>query len=133
MDIATFRADFPEFEDTGRFPNSTVTYYLNLAGLLLNTQRWGNLLDTATELFVAHNISLEATANRVAAFGGIPGAMTGPVASKEVDKGSISYDTQAAAEPDAGHWALTQYGARFIRLARMAGAGPVQVGTGWPC
>lgn len=128
MDIETFRADFPEFDDTCLFPNSTVTYYLNLAGLLLNGCRWGNLLDTATELFIAHNLVLEAIAQNTASFGGIPGLQVGALQAKELDKGSVTYDVDASIEPGAGHWNLTTYGGRFIRLVSLVGAGPIQVG-----
>lgn len=127
MDIATFRADFPEFGDTTAFPNSGVTYWLTLGGKLLNASRWDDLLDTGLELFIAHNLVLERQAQKAAAFGGVPGVSTGPTSGKTVDKVTVSYDTSAAMEPDAGHWNLTIFGTRFIALARMVGAGGMQL------
>ena len=40
---------------------------------------------------------------------------------------NISYDTTAAMEPDAGHWNLTIYGVRYVRLVNMVGAGGMQL------
>lgn len=127
---SSFRTNYPEFVDTTVYPDSQVAYYLNLAGLLLNANRWKRLLDTGTELFIAHNLVLEANAQKTSAAGGVPGAMTGVVSSKSVDKVSVSYDTGAAIMPNAGHWNLTIYGARYVKLSRMFGAGPMQVGGG---
>lgn len=127
MDIATFRADFPEFADEATFPDSTVTYWLTLAGKLLNIERWADLLDNGLELFVAHNIVLERQAAASAATGATPGITTGAVSAKGVDKVTVSYDTSAGMDLEAGHWNLTHYGARFIRLARMIGTGGIQL------
>lgn len=139
---AYFRTDFSEFGDTTLFPDSSINYWLQVAGLLLNTQRFGQpaasvssptprnpntVNDIATELFVAHNIALEARASQESANGGVPGAMTGPISSKAVDKVSVSYDTAAGLDPDGGHWNLTIYGVRFLELMKMFGMGPITV------
>ncbi|SRR5258708_36069694 len=127
MDIATFRADFPEFGSAPNFPDAGVTFWLTLGGKLLDPCRWGNLLDQGLELFVAHNLVLERQAQKSAATGAAPGVPTGPVSAKGVDKVNISYDTTAAMEPDAGHWNLTIYGVRYVRLVNMVGAGGMQL------
>lgn len=127
---AQLRTDFPEFADTTLYPDSGINFWLNIAGNMLNASRFGNLLDVGTELFTAHNIVLERQAQAAALNGAPPGIQQGPISSKGVDKVSISYDTQAAIELEAGHWNLTVYGTRFIKLARMFGAGPVQIGAG---
>lgn len=124
------RSDYPEFASTTTYPNSALEYWLNLAYLMLNAPRWGNILDLGAALFVAHHVTIEARNQAVAANGGIPGEQTGPLSSKSVDKVSISYDTGSGIQADAGHWNMTVYGTRFIRLMRMFGAGPVQVGIG---
>lgn len=126
MDVATFREDFPAFSNNGFYPDDQVTYWLNLGGKLLPADRWDDLLDDGLQLFVAHNLVLERGAQAAAANGAPPGQATGMVAGKTVDKVSVSYDTSAAMELEAGHWNLTIYGQRFIRLARMVGAGGVQ-------
>lgn len=128
--VAQFRIDYPEFADVTKYPDSQVTYYLTLAYQMLNSSRWMSQLDLGAELFVAHNVQLEARAQIEANNGGIPGTTTGPIASKSVDKVSVSFDVGSGIEPDAGHWNLTIYGTRFIKLARMKGAGPLLVGIG---
>lgn len=136
MDVPTFRAQFPEFGNENKYPFSQVNYWLGIGCLLLNSQRWGNLLDHGTALFIAHNVVLEAQAmatsalaNRISnpALAPVPGLSTGPTSAKGVDKVSVAYDTTAGIEEKAGHWNLTVYGTRFIKLARMVGAGPVQI------
>lgn len=145
---AQFRADLPEFADTAKFTSSMVNYWIANAALMLRVERWGQsaaspwpvaaqpaaflaMYDMGAEQFVAHNLALEARDMAAAAGGGIPGASGGGVQqSKSVDKVSVSYDTQSSAELNAGHWNLTIYGKRFIRLARMFGAGAIQLGVG---
>ena len=126
-----FRTDFTEFENTTVFPDSTVNYWFNVAGLMLNPARWMSMLITGLELFVAHNVVLEAYANQTVAVGGLPGLSKGAISGESVDKGSVSYDTASTLELDAGHWNLTVYGTRFIRMAKMFGAGPIQIGIGF--
>ena len=125
------RQDFSEFADASRFTEPSLDYYINLAYLLMDAGRWSTLLDTGAELFVAHNISLEARAQEESAAGGMPGGMVGPINSSSVDKVSVGYDTGSGIEANAGHWNLTVYGTRFVRLARMLGAGPIQIGIGY--
>lgn len=126
MDIATFRNDFPEFSNAAAYPDGQVTFWLLLAGKLLNPSRLFDLLDLATELFVAHNLVLERQAQKAAAAGGVPGASSGPMTGKTVDKVSATYDSASAMEADAGHWNLTVFGTRYIQLIRMAGSGGMQ-------
>lgn len=125
-----FRGHFSEFGDLLVFPDAQIEFYLGIAPNLVNSERWGSSFDLGVELFIAHNITLDARAVRDAKTGQLPGAVTGPVSGRSVDKVSVSYDTSAAAERDQGHWNLTVYGLRYIRLGRMFGAGPLQVGTG---
>lgn len=128
--VAQFREDFPEFTDATVYPDSAFTLWYGVAVKMLNADRWGNMLDIGTELYAAHQLALEARAFAEASAGGIPGAQVGPLNSKSVDKVSMGYDTSAGIEADAGHWNLTIYGTRFIRLAKMMGMGPVQIGVG---
>ncbi len=128
--VAQFRADYPEFSSTTVYPDSQVNYWMNIAYILLNAGRWMRMLDMGAELFIAHNLALEARAQANASAGGIPGESTGPVSSKSVGPVSMGYDTTAGIEEGAGHWNLTIYGTRFIKLAKMFGAGPVQIGIG---
>ena len=139
--VASFRQDFPEFNSTVNYPSSGITFYLTLAGLLINQNRFGppaatvtnpptTIYDMAVELFVAHHVVLEARAQRAAAAGATPGEASGPVSGKSTGPISISYDAGAAVDEKAGHWNDTEYGRRFWQLVRMFGAGPVQLGVG---
>lgn len=128
--VAQFRTDFPEFADVTVYPDATFTLWYGVATKLLNADRWGTLLDIGSELYVAHQLVLEARAFAEASAGAVPGSSVGPINSKSVDKVSIGYDTSSGTESDVGHWNLTIYGTRFIRLAKMMGMGPVQIGVG---
>lgn len=126
----TFRQHLPEFADQTDFPPSVVDYWISIAVGMLNASRWMNMLDHGIELYVAHQLTLEAKAMQTANNGGLPGTTPGIMNNKSVDKVSVGYDTSSVVELDAGHWNLSIYGLRFIRLARMFGAGPLQTGGG---
>lgn len=127
---ATLRQHFPEFADETTYPDTNVEFWLGIAAKLVNESRWGELTDLGQELFAAHKLVLEFQAQASADTGSAPGtAQGGVVSGKSVDKVSVNYDTGAAAELDAGHWNMTTFGKRYIRLARMMGAGPIQVGV----
>lgn len=119
---------YTEFNNPAKYQPSGLTYYIGLADkMLVNPLRWGNIRDDAIMLFVAHYTALEGTAQASAKAGAVPGMQTGAMSSKAVGPVSAGYDTQAGLELDAGHWNLTTYGTRFLRLARMVGSGGIQV------
>jgi len=128
VSIAQFRADFPEFSDATVYPDSAFTFWYAIACKLIDVALWAGLFNIGAELYVAHNLVIEARAAAAAAAGAIPGETVGSLNSKSVDKVSMGYDTSSSVEKDAGHWNLTVYGTRYIRLARMVGVGAVQVG-----
>lgn len=141
LDVATFRAQFPEFGSSADFTNDQVQFWLTNAYRFINADRWGSSTDMGASLFAAHNLVLEARAQKEAAAGGIPGAATGMVSSKSVGGVSLGYDTSSVAEENGGHWNLTVYGQRYLRFAKMFGIGPVVVnyvgsdpmnGPAWP-
>jgi hypothetical protein len=80
--------------------------------------------DMGMELLVAHYLVLNKKQIDAAAAGAPPGVAEGVIASKAVGPASVSFDTQLAGEPGAGHWNLTTYGQRYYRLADMMGSGP---------
>lgn len=131
LDAATFRQQFPEFECTQTYPKAQIDFWLDVAGRFVDGSRWANSTNLGVALYTAHQIVIEAKSMKESAVGGIPGQQTGPVSSKSVDKVSIGYDTGAVTEKDAGHWNQTIYGTRFYRLAKIFGAGPLQVGIGY--
>jgi hypothetical protein len=127
---AAFRVAAPAFKDVDMFPDDSVSFWLQAAAQLLNPNRWRSSIGLGTLLFVQHNLALEAFATEQAEAGGIPGMARGVVSAEAGKSVSASYDTALAGEPDAGHWNLTVYGSRFIRMTRMFGMGPIQVNTG---
>ena len=125
VDIATFRAVFPELGDAAKYPDAQVQYYLDFAVQSLRPEAWRNLLERGTGLFVAHYLAMSA----ISRAGTVPGrGQLGIVASKSVGPASISYDNSAiSAQADAGHWALTSYGLMYWELMRMVGTGGWQL------
>ena len=123
------RADFwqlyPEFADKDRFPIVALDMYLAEAYRELNAQRFGAGLDFAAGLFVAHYLALRSRDAMAAASGGAIGQAQGPIASKTVDKVSVSYDTGATADPRAGAWNATVYGQQLWARMKAVGSGPI--------
>jgi hypothetical protein len=141
---AQFQLDFPEFSNSVLYTASQFAFYQNFASLML-TPVWGQpapagqpytMYDIGTELFIAHNLALEAVNQQAASAGAPPGTTGGPVSSKAAGPVSVSYDIAAVLAADGGWWNLTNYGTRFISLARLLGAGPTTVAPsswGQPC
>lgn len=129
---ATFRTLFPAFGSTAKYADPMVEMWLALAAKLINADRWGELADMGQGLITAHNLVLESTAQVSAQRGGNPGSQIGILTSKSAGGVSASYDASSSTEQGAGHWNQTTYGARYYRLSRMMGAGPIQVGGGDP-
>lgn len=127
-----FRGSFPAFSNMTIYPDPVINFWFGLAEISLDAGRWGNLLPYGLQLFVAHNLSLEYNANAAGKLGANPGFVTGPVTSGSVDKVSYSRDIGAALDPKNGHWNLSVYGLRYIRLVNMIGAGPIQVSPPGP-
>jgi Protein of unknown function (DUF4054) len=132
---AQFIADFPEFSNTTNFPQSSFNYYLHFASLML-TPVWGQpapagqpltLYDIGTEMFVAHNLAIEALNMFGAAAGGIPGLIPGVVSGTVTGQVTTNYDVANGVNPDAGHWNLTTFGTRFVSMLRLLGAQPTQI------
>jgi len=124
---AQLRSDFPEFANTTTYPDSLVTMWLTVANSLVNPDRWVELTNLGIELVTCHHLAISAKDQLASAVGGAPGEVKGPTASKAVDKVSVSYDTGAVTLTDAGFWNMTSYGTRFLGLARMFGAGGMQI------
>jgi hypothetical protein len=127
LELADFRADFPEFSDTNQYSDASISFWLNISLELVNGTRWGELADLGVGLATAHQVVIANNDQATSSNGGTPGLVTGPVVSKAVDRVSKSMDTSAVTLTDAGFWNMTTYGIRFLQLARMFGAGPVQL------
>lgn len=127
MNLEQFRADFPEFADVLRFPDSMLTFWSGIGEQLISSDRFGGLYAQAVELFAAHNITLAAQNSAASAAGGSPGGVGGPVASKAVGSVSVSYDNASVMLPNAGHWNQTTYGRLYVSIVRMIGQGCYQL------
>lgn len=131
---AEFLADFPEFAPgapgVGVFPPSAINYWLQVAILTLNVGRWQSLYYLGVELFMAHNLALEAWSAQGAPGNQqvIPGISKGAVAGKSAGDVSISYNNAAVMDMRAAQFNNTTYGARLWNLIQMIGMGPLQVG-----
>lgn len=125
--VASFRTAFPAYGDPTVYQDGQVQFYIDFAYQMLRSERWGSVIDQGASLFVAHFLSTDALA-KAAGIGGIPGTGVGVVDAGTIDKVTFGKNVDAIMEPDAGHWGMTVYGLQFIRIARMMGAGPIQVG-----
>jgi hypothetical protein len=125
--IASFRATFAAFQDALKYPDPIIQFWLDLAVMRHNADRWGELLDTGLMLYVAHELSVDAAS--VTAPGAAPGQVAGTITSRSVGGVSYSRENGAYMGDDAGYMNMTTYGLRWWRLMRLVGAGPVQVGA----
>lgn len=133
MDLATFRAIFPEFGDAGRYPDARVNFYLMEAGLRLTEAVWGELRDSGIANYVAHSLSLSAPAPPAGQSSGSNGAAdqimgmgTGLLASASVGPISVSFDTASGQSDGGGAFNLTRYGQTFLSLASSVSVGARQ-------
>lgn len=133
--VSRFRQDYPQFDQA---TDQQIQFRLDLAGDLIRVQATGKrIYPKLAELFVAHYLSVYgygeldsdgdlAVPGSVSATGG----NTGNVASKAVDKVSISYDygyLNSTLNPNAGWWNNSVYGQEFYQLISMFGAGGIQL------
>lgn len=126
---------FPEFTPYCFAPGA-INFWLDYAKAMLNQAVWGAPAATGQPLapydygvlfHAAHNISVAIAASK----GGLaPGASSGILNHKQVDKVSAGYDVAAVMEEGAGNWNATSYGTRFARLAKQFGNAPLYVSPG---
>lgn len=114
VSLTGFLNTFPEFALA-----ENIQTWLNVAATMHDANRWGELLDIGTYLYVAHNLAI----NKVGAAGG--GMASGPVTSRRVDTVSVSTDPSIGSHRGAGHFNLTTYGVRYAELRRLVGMGAV--------
>lgn len=127
MDIGVFRSAFPEFADTTKYPNESITFWATIAETQVRKQAWCKLWTQGVMLYVAHEMVLANQNVKAAQVGGSPGQQGGIAQSKTVGSMSVTYDSANSSEKDAGWWNLTTYGKQFIHLARIVGARAIQL------
>jgi hypothetical protein len=127
LDIGAFRTAFPEFADVNAYPTAQVTFWAGIAESLLRQRVWRTSWSFGVQLYVAHELVLARQNLNTASNGGAPGTFGGVANSKTVDAVSVSYDSQATSEKDAGWYNLTNYGKQLYRLMMLFGSGGVQL------
>ena len=131
LTVAQFRANMPAFSSTTQYPDTSIQFWLTYAYIFLAPCRWRNALDLGAQLFAAHNVTIDGLSAAEGQNGAPSGMTVGPIVSKTVGDLTITYDTGAGVNEADGHWSLTNYGTRFIKLARQFGSGPRQIGIGY--
>lgn len=127
FDVAAFRTAFPEFADATAYPTATIDTWAALAEMQVRSVIWKSATTLATQLYVAHEITIAYQNVKTATNGGAPGTFGGIANNKTVGGASIGFDATTTSEKDGGWWNLTTYGKQFLRLARIFGAGAIQL------
>lgn len=122
-----FRESMPMFADISLYPSAQFNFYLNMGKKLLPESRWDDLLDEGLTFYVAHYLTLYQRSMLASDVGGDAGQVVGNETSKSVDSVSKSMDVSSVSLTDAGHWNQTTFGIQFLQLARMIGAGGIQL------
>jgi hypothetical protein len=104
-----------------------ITLWATLAEQQVLQCIWKSSWVLGVNLYVAHEITLAAQNTKAAQVGGTPGSQGGIANNKTVGSVTVGYDANSTTEKDAGFWNLTTYGKQFIRLARIFGAGAIQL------
>lgn len=127
MDLTQFRLDFPEFSDTAKYTDGSLTFWATVAEKMVSECVWKTMFTQGVKLYVAHEITLASQNAQAGLSGGMPGTSGGVPNNKTVGSVTVGYDSQSTSEKDAGWWNLTNYGKQYIRLARIFGAGCIQL------
>lgn len=131
VSVSQLRNQFSALKDERYFTDDLLTFWLMVASAMVSLERWATMWFLGVELFAAHHAVLDAYNQDTNNNGGIPGLNRGAISAESAGPVSLSYDTATTAEEDGGHWNLTVYGTRYLRLLREFGAGPVYVGAGF--
>lgn len=133
MNVGAFRTAFPEFKDTVKYPDQMITFWSGVAELQVLQNVWRNMWSQGVMLYTAHECVLAAQNVQSSGNGGAPGKDGGVPNNKTVGGVTVGYDSENTSEKDAAYWNLTNYGKQFIRLAKLFGAGAIQLNGRWPC
>lgn len=123
MDIEQFRIDFAEFSDETKYPEPLVVFWSGIGEKLLNTNRWGDLLEQGLCLYTAHQLVLARKNLNAVEAGSDPGVDTGIISQQSAGSVSFGVDVQSSAENEGGFWNETVYGRQYLRLAKIIGIG----------
>ena len=126
MVVSDFRSTLKEFSNSAQYSDDDINLWIGLASEAINAALVGNRRTIMMCYYIAHHLTL-ARRDQAAANAATPGQATGLISGKSAGGITISYNNSATTNEKAGHWNLTTYGTRFYSLARMAGAGGVQL------
>jgi hypothetical protein len=126
-DIASFRTKFTEFASDTTYTDDQLSFFMQIATMLVNPNAWGELTEVAIYLVTAHHIAVAMPNQAAAEVGATPGAVNGTTSSKSVDKISVSKDVASVTNQDAAFWNMSQYGIQFWSMAKLMGAGGCQL------
>lgn len=121
MDIAAFRAAFPEFTDV-LFPDASVIFWSDLAATQISADVWGTAYTNGLYLLTAHYLTM----SKISA-SGVTSGNSGVISQKKVGDVSVSYDATIANASGAGLFNRTSYGQQYWTLVQMFGVGAVQL------
>jgi hypothetical protein len=126
--VEQFRTDYPEFNNTAIYPDSTITRYLNRADRQLDQNVYGSDFVDLVELFTAHYTEMSGRIYSAGKSGVVNTSRNvGVMTSKSIDKVSASYDASGIVDPDAGFWNNTERGREFYWWWSMYGMGGRQL------
>lgn len=115
----------PEFTSAASYPLALVNAWIPAAVAQINQSRFGSQYNLAVCLYIAHQVTLSAREIQTTAPGtALAGEAYGPIASKSIDKLSISYGTMGTVD-GAGAYNQTSYGIRLFELIRSYASGPI--------
>ena len=137
--VDDFRAYYPEFSDSGQWPDARLTQHLEDADQETGSGRWGkyqsdppNFKARGLFAYAAHRAVIANAAAKATEAGGVPSAPA-RAESKQVGDESVTY---AVHRPDSGSRAdtvgdldSTVYGQEFLRLRKRAGTGAATTGA----
>lgn len=113
IDVATFRARFPEFAEDTEFPDPRVQLFIDDSvniHLGTNEARWGGKYEYAQSYLVAHHLAL-ATNTEL----GDSSASIGPISSKSAGGVSVTHAVIAKDRSSADEaLSSTSYGLEFL-------------------
>lgn len=125
---AQFRTLLPEFASTSDYADPAITAWLAVGYRFVNPELWDvGDIDLGASLVCAHFLVLGQRDRKAARKGGVPGMQSGALSSKSIGGVSASYDVALTAVQGAGAWNATLYGQRYATLARLYGAGALQI------
>lgn len=124
--IESFRLSFPYFADPTKYTDARISFYAELAKVMMDEEVWGDTYPYGLQLFIAHNLMAE-DMRLLMALGGA-GAGFGPIMGtmRSVDGVTYSNKYMMGFYRNAGFWGTTPYGQQYYDLVMIIGNRPTQ-------